>query len=119
MENLCYPEILFDQEEYVALFQEIPNIKSLIDIGHAWIKKWDFERLFRDMGEKIDAFHIDDNDGISDLHVKMGEGNLDQDAFYSAYQKYCPGTRLVIEYLGVPTKEIEESAAQIRKRATE
>ena len=114
VENMCYPKILFDQEEYVALFDEIPNVQSLIDVGHALIKKWDFHRLMKDMGHKIDAFHIDDNDGITDLHVKLGDGILDSEVFFDAYNRYCKGKRLVIEYLNVPTAEIEESADWIR-----
>lgn len=114
VENLCYPEILFEQEEYVNLFRQIPNVKALIDVGHSLIKKWDVPKLLCDLGDKIDAFHIDDNDGVIDQHVKLGDGILDYNEFFDAYKKYCKGARLVIEYLGVPTSEIEKSAEWIR-----
>lgn len=117
VENLCYPEILFEQEEYVDLFRKIPGVKSLIDVGHSLIKKWDMPKLFRDLGEKIDAFHIDDNDGVTDQHVKLGDGILDYHEFFELYKKYCGNTRLVIEYLGVSTPEIEKSAEWIRGMA--
>jgi sugar phosphate isomerase/epimerase len=114
VENLCYPEILFEQEEYVALFQQIPYIKSLIDVGHSLIKKWDVPKLLQDLGDTIDAFHIDDNDGVTDQHVRLGDGVLDYKEFFDAYKKYCGRARLVLEYLGVPTAGIEASAEWIR-----
>ena len=117
VENLPYPEVLLDQDEYVDLFRQIPTVKSLVDVGPSLIQGWDVPKLLKDLGHTIDAFHIDDNDGITDHHWKVGDGVWDYKEFFDAYKKYCQGSRLVVEYLDVSTKEIEKSAEWIRSLA--
>ena len=121
VENLPYAHHLFDQEEYVDLFRQIPTVKSLIDVGHSLIKQWDVPKLLCDLGDKIDAYHIDDNNGpgTPDSHFKVGDGVWDYKEFFTAYNKYTPNARLVLEYLNVTTDEIAESAAWVRRIAEE
>ena len=117
VENLPYPEVLLNQDEYVDLFRQIPTVKSLVDVGHSLIKGWNVPKLLKDLGHTIDAFHIDDNDGITDHHWKVGDGVWDYKEFFDAYKKCCQGSRLVVEYLDVSTKEIEKSAEWLRSLA--
>jgi len=119
VENLPYAHHLFDQEEYVDIFRQIPTVNSLIDVGHSLIKGWDVPKLLHDLGPRIDAFHIDDNNGpgTPDSHFKAGDGIWNYKEFFTAYNKYCPNARLVLEYLGVPTDEIVKSAAWVREYA--
>ncbi len=117
VENLPYDYVIFDQEDFIDLFQRINNINAIIDVGHCLIKSWDIPEVLKALGSRIDAFHIDDNYGPNqaDLHLKMGDGVLDYHQFLSAYKQYCPNARLVLEYLNVTTEEIVESANQVRK----
>ncbi len=119
VENMCYPYIIFDQQAYVEMFNRISNINSIIDIGHALIKSWDIPKLLADLGPRINAFHVDDNYGANqkDIHLKLGDGLFNSPEFFEAYNKYCPNTRLVLEYLGVTTEEIITSAQQVKKLA--
>ncbi len=121
VENLCYPWLVFEQEEYVDLFRQIPTVHSLIDVGHSLIKEWDVPKLLKDLGPRIDAYHIDDNmgPGTPDSHFKLGQGVLDYREFFTAYNKYTPDKRLVIEYLNVSTNEIVESANWIKQLVQE
>lgn len=116
VENMCYPYIVFDQEAYVDIFNQIPSVNSLIDVGHCLIKSWDIPKLLKDLGSRINAFHIDDNYGPNqkDIHLKLGAGVLDYQEFFDAYNLYCPNSRLVLEYLGVSVEEIVNSANLVK-----
>ena len=117
VENMCYPYLLFDQAEYVDIFRQIPSVNSLIDVGHSLITQWDVPKLLESLGDRIDAFHIDDNmgPGTPDIHFKLGDGVLDYRELFTAYNQFCPNARLVLEYLGVSTEEIAASAAWIEE----
>ena len=115
VENMCYDYCIFEQDDYVDLFKQIPHVNSLVDVGHSLIRNWDVPKLLKDLGPRIDAQDIDDNDGPGhpDIHYKLGDGVLDYKEFFTAYNKYTPDARLVLEYLNVSTEEIVKSAEWI------
>ena len=41
--------------------------------------------------------HINDNDGISDLHLAWGDGTIDRNIFYNSYKKYMNDASILIE----------------------
>ena len=51
----------------------------LFDIGHAQISKEDPARAVAMAGERLGYFHLDDNDGRSDLHWALCDGVLSED----------------------------------------
>lgn len=109
-------EILFDIKEYIKIFKDIPEVKSLIDIGHAFIENWDIEKLLYSLKDRIIAYHIHDNNGCDDKHLKIGEGNFDWDTFFKAFVKYTPDATLVLEYEETTLEEIKESAEYIKSK---
>lgn len=109
-------KILFNMQEYIKIFEEIPGVKSLIDIGHAFIENWDIEKLLFSLKNRIAAYHLHDNNGYDDEHLNIGEGNFDWDTFFDIFKKYTPNATLVLEYEKATLDEIEESIQYIKSK---
>lgn len=117
LENLMYDYELFDQQEFTDIPRQIPQAKFLIDIGHSLLKQWDVPKLLEDLGDRIDAYHIDDNmgPGTPDSHMLIGKGVLDADEFFEAYNRFTPGRRIVLEYINVTANEVVGNANMVEK----
>jgi sugar phosphate isomerase/epimerase len=90
--------VLFDQEEFIALFDVIPN-NCLIDLGHAHCNGWDIPRVITALKGKIVAYHLHDNDKTSDSHQRLGEGTLDIAQFGSLFAAHTPNAQIILEYV--------------------
>ncbi|MCY3772204.1 MAG: sugar phosphate isomerase/epimerase [Gemmatimonadetes bacterium] len=55
------------------------NLYLLFDIGHAQISKEDPAGAVAKAGDRLGYFHLDDNDGVSDLHWALCDGVLTED----------------------------------------
>ena len=55
------------------------NLYLLFDIGHAQISKEDPAEAVAKAGDRLGYFHLDDNDGVSDLHWALCDGVLTED----------------------------------------
>ena len=55
------------------------NLYLLFDIGHAQISKEDPAKAVEEAGDRLGYFHLDDNDGASDLHWALLDGVLTKD----------------------------------------
>lgn len=101
---------IFTQDEFSAFLNGFPKeIGYLIDIGHAFINGWNFEKLFNDLGERLIALHIHDNDGKSDAHLPIGEGSIDWNSVFAALPKTRRDLHLVLEYnIGTPLEKLAE-----------
>ena len=51
-----------------------PNLYLLFDLGHAQISKEDPTELLPLAGDRLLYVHLDDNDGVNDLHLPLIEG---------------------------------------------
>ena len=89
---------LFNEEEYMALLSEFPTAKSLIDVGHAQVNGWNFEQFIRELGPRITAFHLHDNDGKHDQHLPIGTSSIDWPHLLMILKNYTPQAVLVLEY---------------------
>ena len=107
VENVGYPHkgnVLFDEEDFIRLFDELPEeIGALIDTGHAMLNRWDIVGVIRWLGPRIRGYHLNNNDGESDLHYPC----FDARGFYSEAQmeeviraiaECSPEAELIIEY---------------------
>lgn|GEM_PF-902875 len=56
---------------------ESPYLKATLDIGHANLTKFPVIEYIKELGNDIKHIHINDNDGLEDLHLAYGEGNID------------------------------------------
>lgn len=99
-----HKDYLFNQNEFIGLFGQIrPWAKCLIDTGHAFINRWDMEKVIYTLSDKIDAYHVHNNDGEKDIHRPMFEKGL----FYKKEETvqllrvmnyYTPNADWILEY---------------------
>ena len=101
VENVGEPllqSVLFNMNDYIKIFNKIPGVNSLIDVGHALLNNWDLEYLISSLAKKIKAYHIHSNDGIDDLHWPISRGILDVSSIARLISKYTPDALIVFEY---------------------
>ncbi len=117
VENIGFHDkMLFDQEEFVRLFDEIPTIKALLDVGHAHINGWDIPRVIQDLGEHLQAVHLHDNDGARDLHLPIGEGTIDWAGIWEVLGQLRHPWRAILEYeVDTPVETLLNDARRLPK----
>ncbi len=99
-----FDSLLFDEDEFIRLFDEVnPASGCLIDIGHAMINGWDFEKVISSLSNKIESYHLHNNDGRADIHrplfeegMKYGPARLKE--LLSWADRYTPHADWVLEY---------------------
>lgn len=106
--------LVFDTEEFIDLFRQLPDVDCLIDTGHMYLSGWDFHRVLSALGSRIKSYHINDNYGVEDQHLPVGKGCIDWGAFFDDYKKYTPDAEMVLEYKGVTVPDLVASARLIR-----
>ena len=89
-----------DFDQLFAHYAPDSNVMMNIDSGHAHIMGH-LDHLVRKHGSRWRYTHIDDNDGVNDLHVAPGTGSIDFAAFAQAAQN--------ANYSGVPMMEYHEN----------
>ncbi|MCL2568268.1 MAG: sugar phosphate isomerase/epimerase [Oscillospiraceae bacterium] len=89
--------MLFDETAFIALFANIEN-DCILDIGHAHANGWNVPRVMSALGDRIKAYHIHDNDGTRDAHLRIGQGTFDWATFQQQYHALTPNARLIFEY---------------------
>lgn len=116
-ENVFTPpdKTIFTQEQFVELFNDVPNIDALIDVGHAIITGYDISYLQRKLKNRLIAYHMHTNDGVSDLHLRVTDkrGVLDWSSFFKNYSMYTPNAALIMEYAGANTEDYHTDKAQM------
>jgi sugar phosphate isomerase/epimerase len=53
-----------------------PNLALLLDVGHCLLSGEEPARMVRQAGQRLGYVHLDDNDGVSDLHWPLLTGCL-------------------------------------------
>jgi sugar phosphate isomerase/epimerase len=91
-------KMLFNEGEFVQLFEEIPMVSALLDVGHAHINNWDIPKVIKALGPKCKALHLHDNDGHNDLHLSIGEGTMDWQPIWDCLKVAEHDYRAILEY---------------------
>ncbi len=89
--------MLLDMNEFIALCKE-ENYQVLIDIAHANANGWDLSRVINELKDSIVAYHLHNNDGIHDSHMRIHSGTIDFDAFINEAKTLTPLADWIIEY---------------------
>ena len=89
---------LFNEEEYLNLFNTIPHIQSIIDVGHAHVNNWDLSNVIKTLNSQIIAFHLHDNDGNYDQHYPINAGTINWPDLFKTINTYSPKAIKVLEY---------------------
>lgn len=106
--------MIFDEQEFIRLFDRLPQVGCLIDTGHMCLSGWDFTRVLSALSGKIFAYHINDTDGLLDEHKPVGQGIIDWAAFFRDYKRFTPKAEMVLEYKGCTVEGIVANANLIR-----
>lgn len=88
------PEILREISEELKDFE---NYGVCLDYAHANISSTPLSVWVERLQPYIRHLHINDNDGISDLHLAVGEGDIDWDRFKEYYELYFTDCTVLIE----------------------
>ncbi len=101
VENLCKQPSgihLFTNEEYFQLFADRPNLWSIIDVGHAHVNGLDIETFLKTYGDRVQAYHFHNNDGLHDQHKSILDGTIDYEPITKWAYQYTPNAGIVLEY---------------------
>lgn len=120
VENLYHgtPGPLFNQEEYIRLFEDVPKANALIDVGHAILGRYDIYEVQKALKERLIGYHVHDNDGIHDSHWRFEAENgvVDWDKFMRGVKEYTPNAALVMEYARAQISDYTEDMEKMEKR---
>lgn len=116
VENMPQKDCIMDQAAFLNHLAPVEELRFLIDTGHANLLNWDIPLALSLLGKRIEAYHINDNMGIGDDHLKAGEGSFDWKTFFDCYVRYTPSAVLVCEYLKGPMDEILKSIESIKSQ---
>lgn len=89
---------VFDETAFLELFRQLPELKCLLDVGHAVLGDYDIGRVQKTLGHQLAAYHIHDNRGTTDDHLRIREGIIDWNAWKTHFHQYTPGAEVVLEY---------------------
>ena len=105
--------LLFDWPDYQRLLQDFSQAGALIDTGHAQVNGWPLSEVVLKLGSRLTACHLHDNDGKADLHLPIGEGNIEWAPFFAAVRQAAPETRLVFEYANTSFAALMKNIQQV------
>lgn len=97
-----YMENMFDNEPGILLeisqsLKEYPNYGVCLDYAHANISSTPLSYWVEQLHPYIRHIHINDNDGKHDLHLAVGEGEIDWEQFAVYHEKYFGECSILIE----------------------
>ncbi len=84
-------------KELCEKMQDVPNFGVTLDYAHASLFGDDTEVWARELSPYIRHVHINDHDGVNDLHLAVGTGVIDWKAFLEFRAKYFPEATVLIE----------------------
>lgn len=84
---LCLENTEENPETLTKIFKRLPELKFCLDIGHANIVSNNPVHFIEVFNNRLEHIHIHDNNGgtseIDDLHLPIGEGNIDFHRIFS------------------------------------
>lgn len=88
------PDIMVRLSESLCKYH---NYGMCFDYAHASLSKVEPEVWARKLSKYIKHVHINDNDGVSDLHQAWGDGCINREVFYDCCSKYFNDATVLIE----------------------
>lgn len=104
-----YLENMFDtspdiMETLSEKLSEYANYGVCLDYAHAFLSKVKPEIWAERLGRFVKHIHMNDNDGIRDLHQAWGDGVIQRTGFYECYEKYMRNATILIETTSMENK---------------
>lgn len=110
------PDLLVAMAKQMA---DVPNFRLCLDYAHASLTACPTERWAESMGPFVGHIHLNDNDGISDLHRVPGEGIMDYAKFARLADRYFPEVPVLLELNGAEQSELALSFMEALDPASE
>lgn len=103
LENMfdCSPDILLELSKRLSKYN---NYGVCLDWAHAALSNVAPEIWAEYLGKYVKHVHINDHDGISDLHLAWGDASIKREIFYEIYEKYLKGATILIETSSMENK---------------
>ncbi|MCM1044304.1 MAG: sugar phosphate isomerase/epimerase [Candidatus Gastranaerophilales bacterium] len=89
--------------------KDCPTVHLCLDIAHAHLSDVPVAEWIRQSYPYVRHLHVNDNDGISDLHLAVGQGSLDWEEFNRMARQYQLTSSLLVE-----TSSVEGQAESLR-----
>lgn len=86
IENFFEPFLLKDADDLELFFSEVEGVYLTLDTGHANMMG-QLNELLERFANIIKNIHAHDNDGSSDDHLAIGDGNINWDRFFGLLAK--------------------------------
>lgn len=101
-----YMENMFDDTPYLLAelakrFENYENFNVCFDYAHAFISGTDMEIWVKTLAPYIRHMHINDNDGIKDMHYALSDGDVDWKKFNRFMLDYNIDSSVLIEVNGI------------------
>jgi len=77
----------FFMEDMLNVLKSVDGLKVTLDIGHANIDGNSVLEYYKKLKDCVVNVHIHDNDGTSDQHRCIGEGNIDFKKIFKQFKK--------------------------------
>ncbi len=105
-----YMENMFDLEPELLLrladeLAEEERFGVCLDVAHAHLSEVPLKRWIKDLAPHIRHIHINDNDGKTDGHLPLGEGNICFEDVFQNLDKYCADVSILVEITGIEDQE--------------
>ena len=113
MENMfdTSPDIL---AELARRMKDVESFGICFDVAHGNISPTPMEEWFEKLAPYIKHLHINDNDGISDLHRPVGKGKLDWNKFKEQIRQNSIESSILVEVSSC--KAAQDSLMYMKKR---
>lgn len=101
--DMCiYLENMFDTKPHdladlAERMKDVMNFGICFDYAHAFISASPLSTWAKELSPYIKHVHINDNDGISDLHLAVGDGTIEWDSFAKLRELYFKDASVLIE----------------------
>jgi sugar phosphate isomerase/epimerase len=121
VENVAFTRgkrTLFNQEQFLAIFEQLPHLKCLIDTGHAALGDFNILEVQARLKDRILGYHVHDNNGQMDQHLRIGKGIINWNEFAEGFRTYTPNSTLVFEYNNALVADYAEDMEELTKRIT-
>ena len=107
-EHQIWLENMFDSDpapmrRLAERLKDVENFGLCYDYAHAGCfgRDHDIDEWSEAVGPYVRHVHINDNDGKRDLHLPVGDGDMDWDKFLVYYDRYMKDVPVLIENTGV------------------
>jgi sugar phosphate isomerase/epimerase len=107
-----------DPADFQRLFDLFPQLKFVLDIGHAHMEDKSGRRIIDFIarhGHRLAHVHVSDNKGRTDDHLPVGQGNIDFAAFTQALRRSGYDDTLTLEIFVEDRTALLESRRRLER----